>query len=338
MHPDPGSARPSHNIAMWGAPGSGKTTLLASLSIALMRRRGPWKIIGADDPSAEFLEEKSLTLSRGEFPQATLDMESYRWVLVGEPKAPERRRGRLFGGPPKAAPAPRVGISLLDPPGGLYGDRGSVSATDQKELLDNLVQSRGIVFLFDPIREFDNGDAFDYLYRALVQLAKQILAGDDHGDGKLPHSLAVCITKFDDRRVLQTAERDGLLTVDPDDPHGFPRVEPEDAARLFHRLCEVSRSGNADLVVNALDQYFREDRIRFFVTSSIGFYLDPERNVFDARDFQNMVPNVTGNQQGLKAGASKFRIRGRVHPINVMEPMVWLGEQFYNSQPNNGTI
>ncbi|MCG5220388.1 hypothetical protein [Streptosporangium sp. KLBMP 9127] len=323
MVSDAGPARP--NIAMWGAPTSGKTTLLAALSIALLQRRSPWRIVGADDASTAFLKDKAAALSRGkEFPRATQAMDRYRWVLIGEG---EQRDG-LLRRRPKPTPAPRIGLNLLDPPGGVYGDEPDKFGTDQQELLDNLVGSKGIVFLFDPLREFERGDAFDYLYGALTQLAGRMLGSDGYTGDRLPHHLAVCITKFDEYRVLETAKELKLLVTDPEDPYGFPRIDDDDAVELFKWLCRISASGSAEMVLNALDQFFRRDRIKFFVTSSIGFYLDPRTNFFNPDDYQNLIPKP--------AEGVSFHIRGPVHPINVMEPIVWLGERLAGEPPNEG--
>jgi hypothetical protein len=38
--------------------------------------------------------------------------------------------------------------------------------------------------------------------------------------------------------------------------------------------------------------------------------------VFDPEDYQNHIP---------KSGGEKARIRGAIHPINVVEPILWLG-------------
>ena len=108
-------------------------------------------------------------------------------------------------------------------------------------------------------------------------------------DGVLPHHVAVCVTKFDEPRVLATARRMGVVTTDPEDPYGFPRVRDGDARRVFAKLC----NGDGEMVLNTMDRTFRRDRVRYFVTSAIGFPADP----------------------------------GPVNPINVAEPVLWLAEQ-----------
>ncbi|GAA4188404.1 hypothetical protein GCM10022252_23610 [Streptosporangium oxazolinicum] len=322
--PDSGSGLPQPNITMWGAPGSGKTTFLAALNIALLRQEGNWRVVGANGQSTSFLTEKTTALSRDKvFPEGTQGLDNYNWFLVGH----ERRRARWFRRS-RAARALKIGINLLDPPGGAFGGNRGVA---QQDLLRNLVQSRGVVFLFDPIRENEDGDAFEYFYGALAQLAEQVIARSEVTDGRLPHHLAVCITKFDDFKVLETAKRLRLLTTDPEDPFGFPRVANEDAKELFQHLCRVSASGNADMVLNAIGRFFREDRIRYFVTSSIGFYADPKRRIFDMDDYQNIVPTVSKPVDGQPSSDTRrnteILIRGEVRPINVMEPMLWLGQR-----------
>ncbi|WP_326643791.1 hypothetical protein OG884_08330 [Streptosporangium sp. NBC_01755] len=328
MAPEAGSGRSLPNIAMWGAPGSGKTTLLAALNIALLRQEGNWSIVGADAQSTSFLTEKTTALSRDKvFPPATQGLDNYNWFLVGQP---ERRRARWFRRS-RMARALKIGINPLDPPGGAFGDKEGGGRASQQDLLRNLVHSRGILFLFDPIRENEDGDAFEYLYGVLAQLAEQVIAGSEVTDGRLPHYLAVCITKFDDFKVLETAKRLRLLTTDPEDPFGFPRVADEDAKELFQQLCRVSASGNADMVLNAIGRFFREDRIRYFVTSSIGFYVGPRNKLFDMDDYQNLVPTVSKPADGQPVSDTRYnteiRIRGEVRPINVMEPMLWLGQR-----------
>ncbi|MFF4418150.1 hypothetical protein ACFYY8_36960 [Streptosporangium sp. NPDC001559] len=337
MHPDLGQpARSDHNIAIWGAPGSGKTTFLAALDIALILKKGPWRVIGADGPSTDFLIEMTTALSHDQrFPPATGALGHYRWFLSKKPEPQPRRWGRKR----KEERAWKIGIDVLDAPGRSYHSKRG-RGTDREDLLDNLASSRGIVFLFDPIREFEDGDAFAYLHGVLADLAQRMLATDEFADGMLPHHLAVCVTKFDELRVLKTAQSLSLLSPDPGDPHCFPRVGEEDAEELFQALSTVSASGNANMVLPTLKQFFHPDRIKFFVTSSIGFYLNPMRGTFDPDDFQNLIPEALGGAGGARdphtPPGSGYQIRGQAHPINVVEPMLWLGQQLSSNGDAKG--
>jgi hypothetical protein len=86
--------------------------------------------------------------------------------------------------------------------------------------------SPGIVLCFDPVSEFERGDAFRHTYGVLTQLKSQL-----GRCGSLPHYVAVCITKFDEIRVLESAQKLKLVEYDPEPPE-FPNV-PDEYARGF---------------------------------------------------------------------------------------------------------
>lgn len=179
-----------------------------------------------------------------------------------------------------------------------------------------MAKSRGILYMFDPIREFNRGDAYDKTYSLLMDLIAAV-AEDQDFDGRLPHHVAVCVTKFDDPRVFKTAESLGMLVWDEHDPLGFPRVHDSDARDLMHSLCKVSRNGTGEVVPQLLEQYFHPDRISYFVTSAVGFMLNKRTRVFDVQDTENVYR--------IESGESL--VRGPVNPINVVEPILWLVRQ-----------
>jgi hypothetical protein len=298
---------------MWGASSTGKTTFLAALSVALIRRGPMWRVRGENVDSTEKLIELTMGLTEAcQFPAATIGIGHYRWALDGRLPRRVRRRWWWFGSRVREEDV-RIHLELVDP----QGELARSSKRDRSargDLVENLVRSGAIVFLFDPIREFERGDAFEHTFGVLQQLS---LRKQDH-PGRLPHYVAVCVTKFDEVRVLATAEKLGLLSYDLDPP-GFPRVADEDAREFFAQLCNVSRSGNADLVLNLLEQHFRADRIKYFITSAIGFYVDPRAGRFDPDDYQNRVQPDPAKPEA--------RIRGSIYPINVVEPVLWLGEK-----------
>jgi hypothetical protein len=312
LHLEPG-------ITMLGAPSSGKSTFLAALSLALTWRGEDWKIVPSDDASAQALIRMTTRLTVDcDFPVSTWQgIEHYRWLLFGHVArvTSQRRRGirrrEVSQGPV------RIDLRIADPPGEIT--KLQAGSAVWGELIDTLVASRGIVFLFDPVREFERGDAFDSIFGVLAALSQRMSGSPEYAGGRLPHHVAVCVSKFDDERVLQTAAKLGLLTSDPYDRYGFPRVADEDARELFAQLCAVSRRGTADLVLNTLEMCFRPDRIKYFVTSGIGFHVDRRTGVYDARDHANYV--LDGKEPG------KGRIRGAVRPINVAEPLIWLGSR-----------
>jgi hypothetical protein len=298
---------------MWGPPSTGKTTFLAALSVALIRRGPVWRVIGENDDSTNRLIELTMGLTEArEFPRATVGIGHYRWAIDG--RLPRRVPRRWFGSRLEEQDV-RINLDLVDPQGGLASSSRR-DRTAQGDLIENLQRSNGIVFLFDPIREFDYSDAFEHTFGMLEQLSQRTPGRPGR---RLPHHVAVCVTKFDEVRVLATADKLGLLDYDIEPP-GFPRVADEDARELFAELCNVSRNGNAELVLNLLEQHFRSDRIRYFITSAIGFYVDPRKGRFDPDDYQNRV-------QPDPAKPQEARVRGAIYPINVVEPLLWLTEK-----------
>jgi hypothetical protein len=316
---------PEHSITMLGAPTSGKTTFLAALSIALARHKSEhgqdWNVIGADTASTQALVDLTMALNHHHrFPAATaLAIERYRWLLVGQVLR-DVRRGWL--GKKQELEPIQIGLDLADASGELYSPSQS-SNESRKELIDNLEHSRGIVFLFDPISEFERSDAFYYVFSVLAELAERMVSTPAFAGGSLPHHVAVCISKFDEPRVIATAENlDVLITAD-DDRFGFPRVSSDESRDFFIELCEQLDVGDAELVPQTLEKYFQKDRIKYFVTSAIGFYVDPRTKKYDPQDPQNQLPNQDRN---------KSQIRGSIHPINVVEPLMWLAGQLTGTE------
>jgi hypothetical protein len=112
--------------------------------------------------------------------------------------------------------------------------------------------------------------------------------------------------------MVQTAERMGMLYYDD---RGVPRVGDDEAREFLIRIAGNLASGDMELMMRKLERTFDPDRIKYFVTSVIGFFLDP-RTGYDPDDFQNVLTD-----RGIR------RISGPVHPINVAEPVLWLAEQ-----------
>jgi hypothetical protein len=303
-----------HGIAMWGPPGSGKTTFLAALSVAMNRdSESGWRIHGADDASEGQLIRFTNELVTGRrFPSATQGIAEYSWVMNG-PNPHARRRLFRKDDPDRVS----VRLELVDAQGEIAGV--NLNFTQRGQLIDNLARARGLIYIFDPVRESTDGDAFEHTFGMLVQLARRMDEESSWRNGRLPHHVAVCITKFDEPPVFRTAEKMGLV-VPSDDDHEFPRVPEYDAKELFYRLCSFSGTGNADMVINALEQYFDRQRIRYFVTSAIGFHL-PRDGKYDPDDPVNVL---SMEEIDPRTGAPKTRIRGAVHPINVTESVQWL--------------
>ena len=97
----------------------------------------------------------------------------------------------------------------------------------------------------------------------------------------------------------------------------FPRVAADRAEDFFKKLCMKSSGesdGSASLLSTAIGRYFHPNRTRYFAVSSIGFYLDSLMH-FNPNDCYNI----------MNADSYSRKLRGDIHPINVLEPLLWLG-------------
>jgi hypothetical protein len=244
------------------------------------------------------------------FPDPNQSIENYRWSLEAEVPGGRwewdrwRFRHRSVN--------VRIPLDLVDAPGGAADTSSKLfGRAVSEQFVENLARSAGIVLFYDPVNEFDKGDAFRHTYGVLTQLRGRAA----YRGRKLPHYVAVCVTKFDDIRVFESALK---LSMAEQEPEGleFPRVSEDFAVDFFAQLTKVSRSDNAQMLLPLLQQTFHASRLKFYVTSAIGFYVDPALDVFDPDDYQNHVPG---------AGLMPDRIRGGVYPINVIEPVLWLG-------------
>lgn len=344
------AAPPTIRLGLWGAPQSGKTTFLASLGLAANRREAPgnWIMNGSDDEASEFLitNTELLTNRPGKFPEATFITRNLLFRFTGEEEVHRRlwtgRRiseieqvafeldvldvpGKVYGPPSRKDPGPypastagSVSFPEQEPEDGESGDVDP-EVDVEEQLLEHLENCDGIIYLFDPIRDARNGDAFDYFHRILERLTRRTFEQERYQGTRLPQHLAVCITKFDEPQVYKMARRFGFTTQDAERPC-MPRVPDGDAAEFFRRLCMDAPNGTADLVQGSLGHFY-SDRVAYFVTSAIGFYVGSTKR-FQPSDYVNIE----------KTGGSTAGIRGRVYPINVLEPLLWLQRSIRNTR------
>jgi hypothetical protein len=300
---------PGRGITMLGAEQTGKTTFLGALRLALLRQESlGWSLSGDNDGSAQALVKFVNDMTEDQvFPAPTGIIEGYNWSLEAELPGVLRWERWWFR---RTRQSIRIPLDLIDSPGESADGAGVYGRESSKRLIASLARSGGIVLFFDPVREFDTGDAFRNMHGVLTQLKAEM-----RYPGKLPQYVAVCITKFDDTSVYEAASKLRIVEFDPVPPE-LPQVPDEYAQELFQRLARLSKGNNADFLLPMLRQTFREERIKFFVTSAIGFYIDPDYGVFDPEDYQNHISSdATGDRD---------RIRGGIYPINVIEPVLWL--------------
>lgn len=299
-------------IAMLGPTESGKSTFLCALKKALLEQDEDWMLFTRDAASQRVLEEMSSALvSEGDFPLPTSAVNTIRWILGGTIERTERT-GRRFNPVTTVKDRVEITLRLTDAPGGL-GRADRVGLNERNELIKQLADSRGILYMFDPIREFTHGDAFQRTDSLLTELMGVVSQESDF-NGKLPHHLAVCVTKLDDPRVFQTAHDLGMLIPDDTNRWGFPRVHETDARALFHALGKISKSGDGEAVPKLFERHFHPKRISYYVTSAVGFMVNKRTRFFDPRDTENVYRTASG----------AALVRGPVHPINVVEPVLWI--------------
>jgi hypothetical protein len=296
-------------ITVWGAPSTGKTTFLAALNLALDDDAG-WRVIGGDEASADMLSkfERALVKERV-FPEATPRPELYRWELHGSVRR-KVRTGR-FRSRQEDQPVV-IPLELVDAPGGA-ADPVSAGAARSRALFENMEESSGLAFFFDPVRELERRDAFEHTNSVINSVSQRmhdrLLPG-----GLLPHYVAVCVTKFDELPLVTSAQRLGMIDYDA---RGVPHVPTEDAREFLMEICKRFGDRSPDRVLGRLERHFDTTRIKYFITSAIGFYVDPGTGRCDMADFQNHIPPAPGRPAG---------IRGDVDPINVAEPILWLAQ------------
>ncbi len=288
-------------IALWGGPGSGKTTFLAALRIALLRDQGgQWNMVGRDDlqlGSAAFFDEGAATLrDEGRFPPATEGRNQPMVCTVSGILNPERWRQPVWF---KRCRQISFDLYVQDYPGGTLR-----TADYNHALWSYLADCTGLIYLYDPQLDATNTTNFAYLDKAIDFVASVVYrrsGATKQFSTRLPHYVAICITKFDHPDTLKRLDAAGLVVWEA---NGAPAVPDADAA--FRLLA------HPDLVAR-LERSFEPARIRYFVTSSIGFYRQASGQV-DREDLYNMVPGEN-------------RLRGDPHPINIVEPLIWITGQ-----------
>jgi len=335
---------PTRRIGLWGPSGSGKTAFLAALNIAIRQHAdAQWLIAGMNDDATRFLIEGTEQLETDHvFPDATKETQRLSVLLIQD--APQD--GGVFR---KRSPGRwEFHLDLIDPPGEMLNarpsvpDGGSANADkdpfetdgtygsdpldeeplaedqDPDELINSLAACDGLIFLFDPITERSEGNAYSNFQGTLLRITEQVARSRERrmAGGKLPQYVAVCVTKLDNPRIFRTARAGGLLTYDYGE-HNFPWVPDKWATEFFDLLCGTPQLRRAAGVRGGIRASFRAERVKYFATTSVGFHLAPRSLRFNESDYLNVSTGPSG----------RAMIRGDVHPINVFEPVRWLCQQ-----------
>jgi hypothetical protein len=324
QEPEPvGTVPPQRQIGIWGATASGKSTFLSSLFFATARATDHVMVRGNNDPSTDFLITNTNIMANHRFPPPTVDRTALNWTLQMWVPNPGRRPLRQFlRSWPERVPfdfdidmQDAGGLEFQSVPQGSdrieFGSGGN--GGNGENIATYLARCRGLLMLIDPLRERERGDAYSFFFGPLLRMAQtqRVAAGQ-----RLPHYVAVCVTKFDDPVVFEFARDYGYLTYREDDEAAQPRIHPNDAERFMRHLFQGLPASDIDLILGGMRQYFWADRVKYFISSSVGFYVDPASQ-FREDDYKNVAQTDTG----------EFVIRGAVRPINVAEPLQWLGQR-----------
>ncbi|HLJ99741.1 MAG TPA: hypothetical protein VKU39_07510 [Streptosporangiaceae bacterium] len=340
LAPDPGTAdNPATvTIGLWGPAQSGKTTYLAALPIAVSdgnTRNGSWIIYPRSPGSRELMDrfEHSLVEER-RFPQTTVSATPtpLEWLFVGHLSGSsfDQRLLRRFRREIESS----FVLDLIDVYGRAYQRKAEETAAAAEDgadgdaahasaALDHLAQAQGIIFLFDPVGERDNQNSAAFVGATANELRLRVAQHKANPGRYLDKHVSVCVTKFDDPDVFDQAQKRNLVTYGAD---GMPYVREADAKRFFDELClgmfwaEHADAGReqAEFVRDQLRNLFRPDHIRYFVTSSIGFWMEPPAGSGTSPRFNPDDPS-NSNLRDHRPG-----IRGKVRPINVLEPLISL--------------
>jgi hypothetical protein len=298
-------------IGFWGSPSSGRTTFLTVLGLIgwqASRKGGKWRVDPADLPTRRFIDERAENLRNGgAFPDASATPEPLSFQLLHHPR--QRRWPMSLFRPARAA---EITVTLEDRGGRDFGGDDHSPAA-----LDYLAGTDALVYFFDPTYDMDDDEkfhSFDFFDSMAVGLGKFAAEGQLLHDRFLPQHIAVCIPKLDDPRVFRIARRYGCVQMNPDTKQ--PWVPDRYAWRLFEALCRDQMTIKADLLLDIIRRTFHPSRISFHVLSSVGFWVR-ENGQFDPDDACNVE----------QTGDRGRRVRGKLRPLHVVEPLVSLVER-----------
>jgi hypothetical protein len=315
--PDQTAVVAARRIGVWGSGRSGKTTFIAALPIAADRRTSEsWAVYGTDQAAAAYLGDSRIQLAvHKQFPIPNLVMQPISWMFrcANPPSTGWWKVGQT-------QPIEFM-LELQDPPGRLF-NHDLVGTPQSEALLDYLEQADGLLYLLDPLTENrDTGDSMLHFFKALELLRARLANSGRLINGRLPHSLAVCVTKFDDANFFRTlmTERVARPMIKQDSSSLIPYVRPERKKEFFDFVC--TRMLQAGMIRDAIAASFDPARVQYFETSAIGFRLNGNEQ-FDFRNYNNV--NQTPIDPADPSKGSTYSVIDQVRPINVIEPLIFL--------------
>jgi len=323
-------------IFFWGPPFAGKTTFLGALFIAQHRPQdfGTWAITANDDRARQFQKDLTNSLeSKRQFPKANVDIEApMSWTFHGDLSNTSYGMRHGPADVPKILRGPRWNrritdinftLHLQDLPGGTFDPTNT--ATDRDQVVEHLAKADAILYLHDPRRDADEDDSttVEFFHDMLDSL--MFNNRNDLIKGRLHHYVAACVTKFDHPGVYRPALKETFAIVDKNRPRA-PRVTRENSRAFFNWICDQHRNAGVDLVRSALADKFIGSRVSYYATSAVGFY-EADHGIVDLADCSNL--GTVRDENGDMVDG----IRGPLHPINVLEPLVDLVIKIRQARP-----
>ena len=102
------------------------------------------------------------------FPGSTTGIENYQLVAGGD-DAPGIKEWHWYGLRRRDRDVV-IPLNLVDAAGEIADASKAYGREITQQFVDNLENSTGIVFFYDPIREFEHGDSFRHTFGVLAQL------------------------------------------------------------------------------------------------------------------------------------------------------------------------
>jgi hypothetical protein len=301
-------------IGLWGSPRSGKTTVLSALPIAAMQASNGtsnWNISGIGEQATRLLTAGVATLaSQRRFPPATESLQPIMWSFQGQDATLAEPAQRKILRRRSSAKPETIDFALE-----LQDVKGEWHRNDNVDprVAENLAASQGIVYLFDPVYDRSSEDlkSFNFFFSVLQMVMSRVRDEGRVVEGRLPHHVAVLVTKFDDPAFFEHAVQAGW--VNQENTHSqMPYVPLTQGQAFFDWVCAERQGGTATLVRDALNSFFHPERIEYFASSAVGFRLNAN-GVFDYNDYANV--DINGGVP---------QIRSAVRPLNILEPVVRL--------------
>nr|WP_314248748.1 ATP-binding protein [Streptomyces sp. DSM 40907] len=320
--PDPNdSSSATNTVTLWGSPGSGKSTLLASLARAAQNPEfGRWNLFPHDLQSRDYLASLTHSFFRERvFPAATTtDQRAVRCTLAGDVTGTRfaHRRGWWRQRRGDRRNVLEFQIALRDVPGEAFDAHTFTAPQRSNELVRDLAHAQGMIFLFDPLRAMRTSDGTsternnaDHFTEVLSAVAAEVHQAGLRDGSRLPHRLALCLTKFDAPEVLHLAGENGFLQMNP--RSGIPEVK--DAQAFFEYFARSCPEDGLSEILNLVKNLFRPDQVGYFVLSSVGLSVPPDGPF----RFEN-----SSKLYRLSDGQERFSEPPR--PTGVMEPLLFL--------------